>query len=120
MALDYLLGYRVRAVSAPLKATDWSWAIIFEDDSRVVCLDAESPKPAKSLENTTFKEATIAEDGATLVFGSGGSIPDQTVQLVNYGVELGGDRPRLEERDVEGDRPDDPSAERVAEGPVEN
>lgn len=119
--IDYLMGYRVRAISSPLKNTDWVWALIFEDDSRIINKDPRIPKPGKELEDAVLSQATTirrpsGERMAELTFLQPGDRKYE-IKLKDYEVEFGSERAFVSQDDPKESLPPDPTPLRVVEGP---
>jgi hypothetical protein len=122
MSLEYLVGYKIEAVSMPLKSKDWKWALLLEGEVRIQCTD-NSIKPANSdVEGCVIGAVSLRADAHKIRLFKGALAANVgEIVFTPGGYEIvypKGMEPNVpDQSDVEVVRPPDPSKERVAEGP---
>lgn len=123
MSLDYLIGRRTDSVVVPLQSEDWKWAIIFDDTTRLT-YKGDVERPTNAIESSVLGTVAEEDDQTELSFFKGS--PAEFVESIiadTEGFEIewapGAIVSQLEQEDPTETLPDDPSSERVVEGPVE-
>lgn len=124
-SLDYYIGRPVEAVETGEEGA-WDWAILFPGDVRVHNTDQDKTEIPEDVEGKIFLSTAMGELDTRMMFGhyeDGEPVIDTTVELSPLEYTISDERfeggphypQRLEEEEEA--LPEDPSPDRVAEGP---